>query len=257
MNKILLPIGLFLIFYLQGNGQSLPKSQWKLLDADVLGFVYLSDGEQLIKAGLDGRQLANYQDSYLGDIQQIDCFKGLKNLVFHIDANTIVLLDNQLAPLGDPLDLTSAGYFDVAAACLGPDDRIWIADGQTGQLLLISSSVEVVQQGAIYHQYTDVPEIEKMVWRNNQLIMITKSNELLVFDQFGTFSNKYSFNQINKPYINYQHVFFLAGNHVLQFNYSLAQTDTIKQVNNAVDAVWQSKNQVYLLEKNRIEPLNN
>ena len=234
----------------------MPQGDWHLVDADVLGFVYLSDGVQLIKTDLKGNQVANYQDNYLGDIQQIDCFKGLKNLVFHKDANAIVLLDNQLAPLGDPMDLSAKGYYDVSAACLGPDDQIWIADGQTGQLLLVTKSLEVLQRGAVYFNYTNAVEIVKMVWRNNMLLVLTRTGELLIYDQFGTFSHKFSFKKINKPYVNYEYLYYVDEQDVLRFNYTVNETDTMYKGIKTIDAVWQSKNQLYLLEKNQIEILN-
>ncbi len=238
------------------HAQTLPTGDWNNVDADVLGFVYLSDGEQLIKTNPQGQQVANYQNSYLGDIHQIDCFKGLKNLVFHKDANSVVLLDNQLAPLGDPMDLTAGGFYDVSAVCLGSDDRIWMAEAQTGQLLLVAKSMEVLQKGGLYQKFTNASEILKMVWRNNMLFMVTRANELLVFDQFGTFSRKFSFNEIRSPFINYAHMFFLDRQHVLKFNYTVNETDTLYHSNKPIEAVWQSKNQLYLLKENRIEILN-
>ncbi|HKK58494.1 MAG TPA: hypothetical protein VJ937_03390 [Salinivirga sp.] len=256
MKKPLLSVCFLLLLHFFVRAQAMPQGNWQLVDADVLGFVYLSDGVQLIKTDLKGNQVANYQDSYLGDIQQIDCFKGLKNLVFHKDANAIVLLDNELAPLGDPLDLSTKGFYDVSATCLGPDDQIWIADGQTGQLLLISKNLEVLQKGAVYFNYANAVEIEKMVWRNNMLLVLTRSDELLLFDQFGTFSHKFSFNRIEKPYVNYKHVYYVDKQRVLKFNYTINKTDTLFKGNKPIDAVWQSKNQLYLLEENQIEPLN-
>jgi len=75
MKKPLLSVCFLLLLHFFVRAQAMPQGNWQLVDADVLGFVYLSDGVQLIKTDLKGNQVANYQDSYLGDIQQIDCFK--------------------------------------------------------------------------------------------------------------------------------------------------------------------------------------
>lgn len=245
-----------LVFLLQGKSQQLPEGNWHLFDADVLGYIYACDGEQLIKTNTQGAELSSYQNSYLGDIAQIDCYKGLVNLVYHKNAGTVILLDNQLAPLGEPVDLAEGGFFDVAAVCTGTDDRLWIADGQSGKLYLIDKNFQVVRQGAVFRQYTNSQKIVNMTWRKSRLFIITGAAEVLIFDEFGTFSNRFSFININQPFLTNRYIYYFKKTHLFQFDYITRMNDTLQLVGAQARAVVESNNQLYLIKNDRIQPLN-
>lgn len=238
------------------HAQALPQGNWVLYDADVLGFFYLSDGEKLIKTDLQGNVLNNYQNRLLGNITQISCFRGLKVLVYHGSADEALILDNNLAPIGQSLKLYNGGFFEIAAICTGLDGNLWIADRQTGQLLLIDQNMQVVQRGAIFTQYTATAEIKQMTWQNNRLILISQRNDMLIFDQFGTYSGKVSFKQLKQPFLSNNTLYYLLNNALLKFNITTQAVDTLLKFNTMPQAVLKSKNQLYLLKDNNIEKLN-
>ncbi len=245
---------LLLITFFSIQGQ-MPKGNWQLFDADVLGYFYLSDGKQLVKVSTQGSSKATYQNSFLGEITHIDCFKGLKILVYHQNANVLVLLDNNLVQLGKNINLTDAGYFEISSACLGIDDRIWIADQQKGQLLLLNKNMQVEHEGAFYRQYTNANKIKHFTSRANKLFMVTEDNELIIFDRFGTFINKLSFTTISHPYLTTSNLYYMSENWLLQTHLETFNTDTITKINNAAKGVLKSKNDLYLLEDNKINKL--
>lgn len=253
--KIVLSLIFFLILSVAIKAQKTPEGSWELFDADVLGYFYLSDGKQLIKTSAEGKYLATYQNNFLGDISQIDCYKGLIALVYHQSANVLVLLDNNLVQLGRNIDLTDAGFYEVYAACLGIDDQIWIADRQSGQLLLLNKNLKVQQEGAVFRQYTNAENIIHLSSRDNLLFMVTDQNEFIIFDRFGTFSNKLTFNEIKHPFLTGESLFFMDEKWLFQTHLNTFETDTITKINNTTNAVLKSKNQLYLLEDNKINKL--
>jgi hypothetical protein len=237
---------------LNSSAQKIPEGNWRIADVDVLGNFYFSDGSDLIKIKSDGTVLNEYQDNLLGDIYQIDCHKGLKVLVFHQVSNNVVLLDNQLAPLGEAIDLSSGMFYDVASVCLGSDDKLWIADEQTGQLKLVDQTLNILQTGVVFRQYTSAEKILQFVQRGNLLLMITSDNELLVFDHFGSFVRKHSFKSLTNSWLGLNNMLYISQNKGIRFNYKLNSFDTISSVGNDIKAIFESKNQLYLLEENKI-----
>lgn len=238
------------------HAQNLPEEKWYLFDADVMGHFYKSNGETLIKTDLRGNEMANYQNSFLGEIVSIDCFKGLINLVYHGSANTAVLLNNQLAPIGQPIEPDKAGFYEIAAICTAADDNFWIADAQTGQLLLIDKNMQIVQRGAIFTQYMSTSKVQKMSWRNNNLIIINQHNEVLFFDQFGTFSRKTTLKEMSHPFISNQSIYYIARGALVKFNFSNQQIDTVSKNVDSKHVVFKSKNALYLFDGKYIKPLN-
>lgn len=232
--------------------QKLPVDDWDKVDADVLGYFYVSEGSELKKFQSDGKVIAEYQNKLLGDIYQIDCYKGLKVLVFHGTANNVVILNNQLAPIGQSIDLSDGGFFDVAAVCLGTDDHLWIADEQSGQLKLVDQTLNVIQTGVVFRQYTAAEKIVQFANRGSLLLMVTSGNELLVFDQFGSFVRKHSFKALDYSWIGTDKMIYIADLQAIAFSYKWSTFDTIIKVDNKINGLLESKNQLYLLEKNRI-----
>ncbi|PLX25666.1 MAG: hypothetical protein C0599_00290 [Salinivirgaceae bacterium] len=237
------------------NAQKLPDSDWKIQDADILGNFYFSDGTDLVKTKVDGTILDEYQDQLLGDIYQIDCYKGLKVLVFHQTTNNVLILDNQLAPLGEAIDLSDGMFYDIAAVCLGADDKLWIADEQTGQLKLVDRTLSVIQTGVVFRQYTSAEKIVRFVNRGNLILMTTSDNELLVFDHFGSFISKHSFKSLFHSWLGVSGLFYMSGDQMIKYSYNRGLFDTVAEVGNEINGILESKNQLYLLEENRIKKL--
>jgi hypothetical protein len=253
---ILLLIGFTFGFPLNTHAQQLPKGNWEMYDVDVLGNLYVCDHHTLIKTDLEGNPLANYENSFLGEIKQIDCFTGLKLLVFHNESNTLVLLDKNLAPLGEAFDLNSIGLYAVGAACLNSRDQIWVADMQQKQLLLFDNKMNTVEQGAVFDQYTSSNIIREMVFRGGILKLVTDNNEILLFDQFGTFISKHTFKQLKQPFFAHHDIIFSDGDNFLRFLHSSRETDTIMPYSRSHNTMIESKNKLFLISGNTIKKLN-
>jgi hypothetical protein len=239
----------------EAHSQKLPAGDWKIFDADILGSIYISNGMVLKKINTEGKVIVEYQNQLLGDITHIDCYKGLKILVFHALTNNVVLLNNQLAPVGITINLDKGNMFDVAAVCLGTDDNIWIADEQDGQIKLADQSLNIIQKGIIYRQYTSAEKIIQFAQRGNRIIMVTSDNELLLLDQFGSFVNKHTFKALDYSWIGNEKLYYLSDNKSMSFSYKWSSFDSIISINQSTNAILESKNQLYLLEENRITKL--
>lgn len=252
--KIKLTI-IFVAFQFVLFSQNMPKGNWQIADVDVMGNIYLSDGQKLIKTSISGKEEANYKNSFYGDIKQIDCFKGLMILVYHKETSTIVMLDKNLAPIGKPLNLNDADIYNAEAVCLNDNNQVWIADMQTTQLVLLDKNMKPIAKGAIFGQYTSANEIMNMVFRNNQLVLHTSNNEILTFDRFGTFKGRNSFTEINHPFSINNFTFFISNHTLLRLNHQTQQIDSLGSTQNKNTLLVKSKNQLYLLDQNNIEPI--
>lgn len=236
--------------------QQIPSGDWLQTDYDAMGNYYLTDNEKLIKWDSQKQNHITYKNSFYGDIYQIDCYRGLTNMVFHKETAVIVLLDNTLSIIGNPLELNNGGHYQIGAACLSDNNQLWIADMQTMQLLLIDRNMNTVAQAAVFGQYTSATEIQKMVYRNGQIIMYTSDNEIITFDRFGTFSGRHTFTSLRNPLVKNNDTYFFDSNSLLKFNHATHQIDTIKTTIDKNTILLQSKNGLYLLSRNKLTQLN-
>lgn len=236
--------------------QQIPSGNWLQTDYDAMGNYYLTDNEKLIKWDFQTQKQFTYKNSFYGDINQIDCYRGLTNMVFHKETAVIVLLDNTLSTIGNPIELNNGGLYQIGAACLSDNNQLWVANMQSMQLLLIDRNMNTVAQAAVFGQYTSATEIQKMLYRNRQIIMYTSENEILTFDRFGTFSGRHTFSSLRSPLVKNNESFFFDSNNLLKFNHTTQQIDTIKTMIEKKTILLQSKNDLYLLNRDKLTQIN-
>lgn len=258
MNKSCIKYSLILFFIVLGQSvllsQTIPSYNWKILSYDVLGNIYLSDGNQIIKSDINNKVLARYEDSFLGEITNIDVYNGLYILVYHADANSLVILNNELTEIGNPINLNEKNLFDIQCAFFGENDKIWIVDSQNLQLKEIDKNGYVVKQASYIGNYTTASKILKCIYRNNTIYLITNEGELLIFDKFGVFSQKISLGNVSSFTVANRNLIYIQNKNILQLNIKTSTLDTIKNnLSVNVKAVFPIRNKFYIFKSNKLE----
>src|SRR6185503_11993002 len=101
----------------------------RMLDFDPLGNLYIVDSnDRLIKYDSTGHVLSNVVNNNLGQVHGLDVGNPFKTMVFYRDQQTIIIYDRTLSEM-QRIHLTDWSLHDVTAACLAPDNAIWVFDG--------------------------------------------------------------------------------------------------------------------------------
>ena len=234
--------------------QSIPNYNWKMFNYDVFGHVYLSNGEQIVKTNIKNKVLATYEDGFLGEISNIDSYNGLYILVYHADANSLVLLNNELTIIGKPINLNENNIFDLQCAFLGADNKIWIVDSQNFQLTELDKNGNIVLQASYIGNYTTSSKIVSSSFRNNTIYLITDIGELLMFDKFGAFLQKVSLGDVLSPTVANKNLIYIQNKNILQLNVKTFTLDTIKNnLSENVKFVFPLRNDFYIFQSNKLE----
>lgn len=158
--------------------------------ADKLGNLYvITANNAVVKYASDGRLLARYSQTRLGQAAALDVANPLKVLVWYADFRTLQFLDRSLTPLGGDLNLIEAGYPEVRTVCQAPDGNIWLYDEIGFKLRKISP------EGAQLFESQDLSlafpsRLNLVCIRDNgvQVLVSDPVQGVLAFDAYGQFT---------------------------------------------------------------------
>jgi hypothetical protein len=151
---------------------------------DKLGFTYVVTGDRVTKYDRQLVEVAKYTSSF-GRIESVDASDPFKILLFCKDFLRVVLLDNKLATLGNPIFLPDVNSLKPNMVCRSSENGMWIADMYKQQLLYMDFTLNTTREMAML---STQPPQEVPVYgieRNGKLFINYSKNSIAVFDKFG------------------------------------------------------------------------
>ena len=166
----------------------------RFFETDALGRIWVVDQKNQIHLyDENGIKKYSFADNRLGQITSIDVSNPLKALVFYGDFGIIRFLDNTLTEV-EQIKLQDSGkFFNVAAAALSNDNNIWIYDIQWQRIYKINSSFEILRETNVFNDLGLAGfKPFKMAEKANLLVVGSKENGFVIFDNFGQMKKQIS-----------------------------------------------------------------
>ena len=158
------------------------------LDIDPLGNLYVVDGnDRVTKFDSTGRNVFHIVNNNLGEVHSIDVGNPFKILMFYRDQQTILLLDRTLSEI-QRIHLPDWKVSDVTAACLSPDNAIWIFNGtertltkmdDTGNPILTSNPFDIIRPSAMRPDY--------IFDTDQHLLLVQEGKPVSLFNDFAQY----------------------------------------------------------------------
>ena len=160
------------------------SGQFKILEVDNLGNIFLvTDNNEILKVD-DGETLFRYSSKRLGNITRIDVTNPQKILVYYGDYYQIVFLDNTLSEI-DRLDLDELGFWDVTSVALSRDNFIWIYDPVNVKLIKISQRGDVLLSTNELYNFGFNADYSPKILVHDTKVLLYDEQEIKVFDEYG------------------------------------------------------------------------
>jgi hypothetical protein len=156
---------------------------------DLFDNVYAWDGTSMVQYDRTGNTLRHYSNPALGTITYVDASYPSKILVFYQEAGCIVLLDNQLSPIGNTLNLLDHNLFTISMAAMAGTSKIVLYDQQNQTLIL--SDIQLNITGTAHCQMESDFHPTSMQSSQEKTIMLTDTTKgVYLFDILGSFQQK-------------------------------------------------------------------
>ncbi|MCR4737411.1 MAG: hypothetical protein K5846_04555 [Bacteroidales bacterium] len=191
MKRILILLYTFVALGVANAQERRPFSPYPLehYTVDLFDNVYAWSGPSLMQYDRDGNLARNYSNPSLGTITHVDASYPSKILVFYQEAACIVLLDNQLSPIGNTLNLLDHNLFTISLAAMAGTSKIALYDNQNQTLLL--SDLQLNITGTTHCQMESDFHPTSMQSSQEKTIMLTDTTKgVYLFDILGSFQQK-------------------------------------------------------------------
>ena len=165
-----------LLFFCNSFSQNNQKTD--TIGTDIFGVLYTLKNNTLIKS--KDNKTINYQNLALGDISTVDILNSREIVVFYLDSNTVIILDNQLNLI------TQIQFIEtILFVNKGIVNTIWRYNDTRNKLELYDyKSKIVINTSQIITNFKPV----KMESNFNSVKLIGK-NKTLLFDQYLNITN--------------------------------------------------------------------
>ena len=165
------------------------EKPYESVTTDIQGGLYLSFGSNLDFFTPDGKRHLNYSDQTWGNITRVDANIASKILVFYRESGVIMLLDNEMSPIGSPLNLFDKSMTTVSLAAMGNPNKIVLYDEANQDLLITDLSLNVLSQSHITFPGEFHPS-DMQVVSEHRIALLDTLHGICLFDFFGTFERE-------------------------------------------------------------------
>lgn len=155
---------------------------------DNLLNIYSLTNSEIKKYNRQDTLFTRFSELNYGEIYSADYSNPMRIPVFYRDFNKLVLLDNTLNYLRNPIDLLEDGFNQVQAICSSFDGGIWMYSREN--FTLSRYTVNFFKDRTIPNLNTFIdPELEvnSILEKDNRLYLLASNGTIYIFDIFGAF----------------------------------------------------------------------
>ena len=257
LTKIILPFFLIVGLGLHAQGKyTLIKdfdTEARLISMDQLGNFYLVVKNNVIKYDRNGKLINQYSNQRYGTIQSVDATDPYKIVVFYEDFRVIVILDNQLSENGSPLDMQFSDFDQPVLACRAYNTGVWMFDQLLYKLYRLTLSMEVVHNTGNLTQmlgYQLQPNF--MIEYNNTLYLNNPKTGILVFDQFGTYTQNIAIKHLDHFQVTEKAIFYVQDERIMKYHFKSLEIESLELPVSDIKGLSVDKNRLYIITNGKL-----
>ena len=187
------------------------------ITTDIQGNVFLSHGYNLNMFSADGTKLLNYSEPTNGNISMVDAGIAAKILIFYQESGVITLLNNELAPIGNPLNLFDKSLMTVSLAAMGNPNKIVLYDEANQDLLITDLNLNTLSQTHISFPGEFHPT-DMQVLPEHRIALLDTIHGICLFDFFGTFEKEIPIPGVKAMQLMKDQIIYLKDNKLYRYS---------------------------------------
>lgn len=199
------------------------EKPYESVTTDVQGNLYLTSGSCLDFFTPDGKRHLNYSDPTWGNITRVDAGISPKILVYYRENGTIVLLNNELAPISSPMNLFEKSLNTISLAAMGNPNKIVLYDDANQDLIITDLSLNVLSRTHITFPDEFHPT-DMQVVPEHRIALLDTLHGICLFDFFGTFEKEIPIPDIQTMQLLKDHIIYLKNNVLYRYSIPTASS---------------------------------
>ena len=187
------------------------------ITTDIQGNVFLTHGSNLNMLLTDGTKPLNYSEPTYGNIAQVDAGIASKSLVFYRESGTIILLNNELSPIGNPLSLFNKSLMTVSLAAMGNPNKIVLYDEANQDLIITDLNLNMLTRSHITFPGEFHPS-DMQVVPEHRIALLDTIHGVCLFDFFGTFEKEIPIPGVKAMQLMKDQIIYLKENKLYRYS---------------------------------------
>lgn len=199
------------------------EKPYESVTTDVQGNLYFTSGSCLDFFTPDGKRHLNYSDPTWGNITRVDAGISPKILVYYRENGTIVLLNNELAPMSSPMNLFEKSLNTISLAAMGNPNKIVLYDDANQDLIITDLSLNVLSRTHITFPDEFHPT-DMQVVPEHRIALLDTLHGICLFDFFGTFEKEIPIPDIQTMQLLKDLIIYLKNNVLYRYSIPTASS---------------------------------
>lgn len=187
-------------------------------EIDTYGNIFVVDQKnRLIKLDFQGNILFSYTNPNYGTISVIDAQNPQKIMVFFKDAAIIQFLNEQLAPISEPISLFKLNYYNISLVTFSKTNVITLFDESNIKLITLDLYLEEKSQIQILNSSLQPSKL--ISFSNNKLLLKDPNFGLIFFDSFGSLEKEIALKIPNDFQLYESKILFVQDSTIKEYNF--------------------------------------
>lgn len=158
------------------------------IEVDLHGNIYaLVQNQHLYKLNTQGEIMAQFSYPAYGKLSFFSVNNPEKIFLFYKDAGVLLLLNDQLVVLSQPILLFDLNFFNISLATF-VNNSFYLLDQQDEKLIVLDHFLKIKQQIQLPHEAKNCKKIVANL--DNSVILYDEQEGFYFYDSFGNFEKK-------------------------------------------------------------------
>ena len=219
------------------------------------GNVFVTRGTNLDLLSADGKRHLNFSNQTWGNITKVDAGIASKILVFYRESGTILLLDNELSPIGGQQNLFDRSLMTVSLAAMGNPNKIVLYDEANQDLIITDLSLNKLSQTDITFPCEFHPT-DMQVVPEHRIALLDTLRGICLFDFFGTFEKMIPIPEVQTMQLMKDQIIYLKDKTLYRYTLPTETSPlSIQEINISIPEIFAfqlSHNYLYYIDNENI-----
>lgn len=242
----------FLILSIISYSQEIQLKEGQKFLINHLTNKYIVDNDKII----DVNKKDEYQNQFLGNINQVDINNPLRLLLFFGESNTIIYLNQELSQIGEAINLDEIGNIEVKAICSSVTNGFWIFNSFTKRLEYYNEKLKPVHSSEVLNEINSIENNKfELQMYGDRLYLNTYFQGILVFDIYGTYIKTLPIIKANSFQIIGSGILYTLKNQILKYHFESLDNSIIIETNSAINYARFFDEKIYYVDNQLIKEI--
>lgn len=213
---------------------------------DVQENLYCWKGSSLDKYSNAGKLAYHFSQLQYGEITSVCASIASKTVVFYKESGIILLLDNKLAPIGNPLNLFEHNLFTISLVAMTGTNQLALYDEVNQNLIITDLNLNILTK-----TFCDFgPEFRPTVIEtqlDKSILLADSSCGIFLFDKYGTYDKRIAMPNISQMQYYGNMLLLLKENELFAYTFPSMELQRI-DINQKTSQFRIGKSQLFYLD---------